>query len=296
MGKRSGPGGSSFGLVPLRLILTLALALLAAPAAAHALPCNSCGIEPPPIDPPIIVDPPVVDPGPIVTQESLTYTLSVTSERGHVTDGSGLDCPGAACDRTLTYTRLCSDGACPVYGFATVTLTLQPVDGYTAKWDGCTPHADDPSRCDVLLDQDRAVEVLWTKGATAVDPTVVHDGGAVNHLPAAPGTIVSGTVETGTRKAGAIRSTLRYSFRRSEVWTEFTKLAAKHVPAGAHVRVACRGEHCPNGRSLSLGDLTGRRFHAGTVIVVRVTKPGRKAKVTRIAVRAGKDPRITHSK
>jgi hypothetical protein len=284
--------------MPLRLILTLTLALLAAPAAAHALPCTNCGIEPPPIDDPI-VDPPVVDPGPIITQESLTYTLSVTSERGHVTDGSGLDCPGAACDRTLTYTRECTDGACPAYGFATVTLALQTVDGYTAKWDGCTPHADDPTRCDVLLDQDRAVNVLWTKGATPVDPSVVHDGGAVNQLPPAPGTIVSGTVETGTPagqgKPGAIRSTLRYSFRRSEVWTEFTKLTARHVPAGAAVSVTCRGKHCPKG-PLTLRKLTGKRFEAGTVFVVRITKPGRKAKVTRIAVRAGKDPRISHLK
>lgn len=279
--------------MPLRLILALALALLAAPAAAHALPCQTCGTPPPPIDAPI-VDPPVVDPGPVITQESVTYTLSVTSERGHVTDGSGLDCPGAACDRTLTYTRQCTDGACPLYAFATVTLALQPVDGYTAKWDGCTPHADDPTRCDVLLDHDRAVDVLWTKGATAVDPVVEHDGGAVNQLPPAAGTIVSGTVETGTPKPGAIRSTLRYSFRRSDVWTEFTKLAARHVPAGAAVRVRCRGKGCPKGDGLTLHDLTGRRFEAGTMIVVRVTKPGRKSRVTRIVVRAGKDPRITH--
>jgi len=277
--------------VPLRLILTLTLALLAAPVAvAHALPCQTCGIEPPPIDP-IIVDPPVF------TTDSVTHTLTVTSERGKVTDGSGLDCPGVACSRAITFSRTCVDGSCPPFSFSTVTLALEPVDGFTAKWDGCTPHADDATKCDVLLDQDRAVQVLWTKGATAVDPVVEHDGGAVNQVPpAAAGTIVSGTVETATSKPGAaIRSTLRYSFRRSDVWTEFTKLTAKHVPAGASVTVACRGKHCPKG-PLTLRKLTGKRFKAGTVIVVRVTKPGRKAKVTRIAVRAGKDPRITHPK
>jgi hypothetical protein len=278
--------------VPVRLILALTLALLAAPAAAHALPCTNCGVEPPPIDPII------VDPGTITT-ESVSHTLTVVSERGRVTDGSGLDCPGVTCNRTLTFSRTCFDGSCPPYSFSTVTLALEPVDGYTAKWDGCTPHADDPTRCDVALDLDRTVQVLWTKGAAAVDPVVEHDGGPVNQVPAAATTIVSGTVETGTAatpgKPGAIRSTLRYSFRRSDTWTEFTKLQARHVPDGAAVRVRCHGKGCPKG-PLSLARLTGRRFEAGTVIVVRVTKPGRKARVTRIAVRAGKDPRITHPK
>jgi hypothetical protein len=277
--------------MPLRLILALTLALLAVPAAAHALPCQNCGIEPLPLDPPI-----VVDPGDFTT-ESVSHTLTVVSERGRVTDGSGLDCPGVTCSRTLTFSRTCFDGNCPAYTFSTVTLALEPVDGYTAKWDGCTPHGDDPTRCDVALDQDRTVQVLWTKGATAIDPVVEHDGGPVNQVPATATTIVSGTVETGTApgpsKPGAIHSTLRYSFRRSDTWTEFTKLAARHVPDGAALKVRCRGKGCPDG-PLTLKDLTGRRFAPGTVIVVRVTKPGRKTRVTRIEVRAGKDPRITH--
>ena len=66
-------------------------------------------------------------------------------------------------------------------------------------------------------------------------------------------------------------------------------------PRARTVSVTCRGKRCPKG-PLTLRKLTGRRFKAGTVIVVRVTKPGRKAKVTRIAVRAGKDPRISHPK
>ena len=275
--------------VPVRLILALTLALLAAPVAvAHALPCQTCGIEPPPIDP-IIIDP-------VTTVQSVSHTLTVVSERGRVTDGLGLDSPGVTCNRTLTFSRTCFDGNCPPWSFATVTLALESVDGYTAKWDGCTPHADDATRCDVLLDQDRAVQVLWTKGATAVDPVVEHDGGAVNQLPPAVHHRQrdGGDGHAGRPgKPGAIRSTLRYSFRRSDVWTEFTKLTAKHVPAGASVSVTCRGKRCPKG-PLTLRKLTGRRFNAGTVIVVRVTKPGRKAKVTRIAVRAGKDPRISH--
>jgi hypothetical protein len=119
-------------------------------------------------------------------------------------------------------------------------------------------------------------------------------------------TTVSGTVEASTApgrpaKPGAIWSTIRYSFRRTDDWTEFTLLKVRHLPRGATVRAACRGSRCPHAaviaaerRTVPLGRFTRRRFAVGTVLTVRISKPGRRTRVTRIAVRRGQDPRITH--
>ena len=121
-------------------------------------------------------------------------------------------------------------------------------------------------------------------------------------------TTVGGTVETRQAtgrqaKRGAIRSTLRYSFRRSEAWTELTLLKVRNLPRGATVHVTCRGARCPKGaaivakhNSVSLKRFTQRRFAVGTVITVRVSKPGRRARVTRIKVRQGEDPAAVASR
>jgi hypothetical protein len=286
------------------LIATAACAIVFT-TAASALPCTDCGGDPVP-DP----DP---EPTPVITTARQTFTLSVSTARGRVTDGSGIDCPAGACSRNITYSVRCTDGNCPAYTYSTVTLTLTPADGYSATWDGCTPHANDPTLCDVLVDSDRAVSVAWTASADGdpvVNPTPVHDGGAVAPHPSGGGvggaTRVGGTVETGVADArpgtpGAIRSSIRYSFRRSATWTEFTLFKLRHLPAGATVRATCRGARCPEDvaaasrrRTMKLPRLTGRRFGVGTVIKVAVSKPGKRTRTTRIEIRRDKDPLITH--
>ena len=291
---------------PRLLILpALAVALAVALAAtASALPCQTCE----PSDPP--------DPPPVITTQRVSHTLTVQTERGRVTDGVALDCPGA-CTRTITYVRRCSDGDCPDYAYSVVALTLTPAAGYTATWDGCTPKPGAPATCEVLLDADKTVRVIWAEnpstgggggggepGTIAEEP--LHGGGAVEDAPAADGdTSVSGTVETrapaGRGKRGAIRSTLRYSFRRSATWTEFTRLTVRHIPHGATTSAACKGQGCPAGATVSkragrvdLTRYTGRRYGAGATLTVRVAKSGKEARTTRMVVRRGRDPRVTH--
>ena len=288
------------------ILLALAVALAAALAAtASALPCQTCDPSDPPDDP----DPPVV------TTERVTHTLTVQTERGRVTDGSALDCPGA-CARNISYVRRCTDGECPEYAYTVVALTLTPVAGYTATWDGCTPKPGAPATCEVLLDGDKTVRVVWTAkpgsgGGSGTDPGTVaeeplHDGGAVEDAPAADGgTTVSGTVETRAPaqrgKRAAVRSTLRYSFRRSATWTEFTRLTVRHIPQGATTSATCKGQGCPAGATVSkrsgrvdLTRYTGRRYGAGATLTVRVVKSGKEARTTRMVVRRGRDPRVTH--
>ena len=287
----------SVRLLILTALAVAATALLA--ASATALPCQTCGGETP--DPP---DPPVV------TTERVTRTLTVETARGRVTDGAALDCPGGACTRTITYVRRCTDGDCPEYAYAVVALQLTPVAGYTATWDGCTPKDGAPTTCEVLLDADKTVRVQWAEqpatgggstGGGGVAPKPLHDGGAVGGAPAADGsTSVSGTVETPARR-GAIRSTLRYSFRRTSTWTEFTRLTVRHVPRGATTRVTCKGQGCPTRTAVfhragrvDLDGFTGRRYGVGAAIAVRVAGTGKEARTTRMVVRRGRDPRVTH--
>jgi hypothetical protein len=124
----------------------------------------------------------------------------------------------------------------------------------------------------------------------------------VRHTPVGPGTAVEGAAETaaGSRRRGAVRSTVRYGFRRTATWTEFTRLQVRHVPAGAVTRVVCDGPRCPRralestrSGSIELRRITGRRFPVGTAITIRVTHPRKRGRTTRILVREGRDPLIT---
>jgi hypothetical protein len=288
-------------LIALLALLVAGLALSA--AGASALPCQTC-------DPP---DPP--DDGPVITTQSITRTLTVSTERGRVTDGVAIDCPAVACTREFRYSRTCVDGACEPYDFATATLTLTPVDGFTATWSGCTPQPADPAHCEVVVDANRTVSVAWTPndtGGPAVDPEPTTTGGGDPTQPGTAPPASDGRTETiveeqapevervpGRRRP--IRSTLRYVFRRTDAWTEFTALAVRHLPRGATVAFDCRGTRCPDpraraasGRTMRLTSLTHIRFRAGNSFKIRVSKPGRLPRVTLVRVRFGKAPLITH--
>jgi hypothetical protein len=204
------------------------------------------------------------------------------------------------------YERTCTDGVCPDYPYSTITLVLTPVAGHAATWDGCTPRAGDPTRCDVRMDRDRTVRVLWTRNTepgTVVNAEPLRDGGAVapGDTAVAPGTAVKGTAETaaGAGRRGAVRSTVRYSFRRTATWLEFTRLQVRHVPAGAVTRVSCAGRRCPKqalastrSGTVKLRRLVGRRFPVGTAITIRVTHPRKHGRTPRILVRKGRDPQV----
>jgi hypothetical protein len=69
------------------------------------------------------------------------------------------------------------------------------------------------------------------------------------------------------------------------------------APKGAHVGVRCKGRNCPYKRKrfVAKGGRTSlralrRRFRAGTVIEVRVTKPETIGHLTRLRIRAGDRP------
>ena len=84
-------------------------------------------------------------------------------------------------------------------------------------------------------------------GGVSADP--LHDGGAVERAPARTAARPSAARRDPPRRArrGAIRSTLRYSFRRSTTWTEFTRLTVRHIPAAPRRASRARGRDAPTG-------------------------------------------------
>jgi hypothetical protein len=80
-------------------------------------------------------------------------------------------------------------------------------------------------------------------------------------------------------------------------WTEFT-LVTVRAPAGAAIAIECTGRGCPfrerlrtaSGRRLVRLSGLERRFRPGVAFLLRVTKPGRIGKATRIWMRRGRRP------
>ena len=98
--------------------------------------------------------------------------------------------------------------------------------------------------------------------------------------------------------------TLSSNFPSVGATIRFSRLVIKGVPRGSTVTVTCRtkrGRRCRGIRKFTKrnarGDVRLKRFQrktlrAGTVIEVRVTKPGRIGAVKRLTVRRGKNPTI----
>ena len=95
---------------------------------------------------------------------------------------------------------------------------------------------------------------------------------------------------------------LAHTARVRKAGTRFKSLALRGVPAGATVRVACKGGSCPR-KSLTIASPAGgvvklepfqrKRLRAGTQLTIAVTKAGMTADVIVLKVRAGRPPRVT---
>jgi hypothetical protein len=101
-------------------------------------------------------------------------------------------------------------------------------------------------------------------------------------------------------KRAVVRATFASGWSVFTRWTLVTKLQVKDAPAGAKLRVTCKGKGCPFARrSVKLkqgaANLSKRfkdkRLRPGTVIELRVTSAGTIGKVQRITIRKRKDPK-----
>jgi hypothetical protein len=99
---------------------------------------------------------------------------------------------------------------------------------------------------------------------------------------------------------GAIATVVGWNYDASRAYTVLPMFRLSGLPKGATALITCKGRGCPK-RAIRLRGpgtrrikpLVGRRFAKGTVIVVRITKPGYVGKVVRIVTRLHKRPAST---
>jgi hypothetical protein len=105
---------------------------------------------------------------------------------------------------------------------------------------------------------------------------------------------------------GRINVTIAFGFPSATKTTAFNLLQVKGAPAGATVKVTCKGKTCPKQkgklarlikrnapRALTLKPWLKKPLRAGTVLTVTVTKPDSFGMVKKLTVRANKRPTIT---
>jgi hypothetical protein len=107
-----------------------------------------------------------------------------------------------------------------------------------------------------------------------------------------PGPTVLGPTVLGAIAAGA-----GYNYAAMPAYTILTAFKVKGIPQGARVVVTCKGRSCPKARFTIKGagikpvkPLSKRRLKVGTVIEIRITKPGYIGRVVQIRIRARKAP------
>jgi Tol biopolymer transport system component len=119
--------------------------------------------------------------------------------------------------------------------------------------------------------------------------------------PPAPRSQPSGCVAPPcpTRRPGRIRSPIQTLWATYRSSAQVLRMDVRSVPAGTTVQVRCRGRGCPfksktkrvrrRAARVALHRLFGRsRLRAGTVVEVRVTRPGTVGKVNRYTIRSGR--------
>ena len=99
----------------------------------------------------------------------------------------------------------------------------------------------------------------------------------------------------------AITVTLPYFMSAKKTSTTFSSLAVKGVPAGATVKVTCKGT-CPKktvtivsqkGGTVALTAYRKKALKVGTTLTIAVTKPGMTGMAKIVKIRASKRPSVS---
>jgi hypothetical protein len=144
--------------------------------------------------------------------------------------------------------------------------------------------------------------------ARSGDATVVRDSEPTEQVPGAatagepsttPVPVAAAAPAPPARRARLIEPfpEVRIRGRFTMRWTRFT-LVTVRAPVGAAIAMTCSGRGCPfrdrgrtvTGRTLMRIRALERRFAPGVAIALRVTRPDRIGKATRIAIRRGRRP------
>jgi hypothetical protein len=142
--------------------------------------------------------------------------------------------------------------------------------------------------------------------ARSGDATAVRDSEPTEWVPGAGGTSTTPSPPAAAappaptaRRARMIEPfpEVRIRGRFTLRWTRFTLITVR-APVGVAIAMTCTGRGCPfrdrvrtvTARTLVRIRALERRFAPGAVIVMRVTRPDRIGKATRISIRRGRRP------
>jgi hypothetical protein len=80
--------------------------------------------------------------------------------------------------------------------------------------------------------------------------------------------------------------------------TRFSRMVVERVPAGATVKVSCKGHGCPKSvikrnvsGTVSLKKFVGKPFRPGNVITITISKPGAEPAVSKLLIRSKRAPK-----
>ena len=129
----------------------------------------------------------------------------------------------------------------------------------------------------------------------AVSNVARAEGGFVVGAAPPPPVVVNPTVAPKL-----ITSAVQFSWNAFKRYTTLTRVLIRDVPAGAQIRMTCKGKGCPKAatvkaksRNVSLAKpFKGRRLAVGTKVEIRVLVAGYTGKVSILTVRAGKTPQL----
>ena len=158
--------------------------------------------------------------------------------------------------------------------------------------------------CDIVyvVDYTRGLDVLRFKDAASDcesgDPAPAGAAEPSNGAPPASG---AGSAAAPTAKLQRLRARVRVRWRRTRSRAlRVRSLVVSRLPLAARVQLRCRGAGCPaqrrtltvrRGRALANAHLRRLRFRPGTVVEVRITRPGAAPQRVAWRIRARGAPR-----
>lgn len=232
---------------------------------------------------------------------------SDAAPRGTGFSGSALQ-PGARGTAHLVFTA--SDPAGP--GVYRITVKV----GHRTVWSGtpndnggrCVPVGTDTASGALMFDWRQpcpATEVVDLPVPTARLPegrhelTVIVTDAAGNSSTVLDQAITTAKQVTTPVLRGrrAVHAQFTIAWRWNGSHTRLVSISARRVPRGSYVRFSCVGKRCPQLGSAHaahlkklLRRLDGRVFTAGDTVLIRVTRPGRKAERIKLVIRRDKIP------
>jgi hypothetical protein len=236
-----------------------------------------------------------------ITDGARSFTIDGAAPQTSITGGPADGSSSTATSATFTFAS--SEGGssfvCRVYPAALTPGAFGPCTGATSH----TASGFSPG---TYAFEVRATDAFGNVDATAAKRTFMvtapqtggntgdtggNTGGNAGTSTTSTSTTTTATTTTTTTRE-IVNATLSTDYAAFRKYTRYKRLLLKNVPAGAKVKVTCKGKKCPAKHSAKLSKFAKKKLRAGTKLTIRVTKPGAIGKQFVIKIRAGKRPTL----